>query len=157
MRMHQPGLLWPTFGVALALLASNAASAQGGTCTVPGTHPTIQEAIDNDTCTTISLPQSYYAESIEIDRDLNIEGNPSGVSLLGGRMSIVGDASVDTENFEILSSCTGALVTIEGTASFQSEDFAAAQGGVHGCPELGLLFADGFESGNTSAWSSTTP
>ncbi len=50
------------------LLPALASPALAGVCTVPGSHATIQEAIDDPLCTTINLAVQTYAESISIPR-----------------------------------------------------------------------------------------
>lgn len=91
-------------------------------CTVPGTHLTIQSAVDDAACSLISLMTTDYVEVVTISRSLTMIGLPSS---LVGTLAIVG---------------TGTLVEIEGLDIDQ-----------------GYLFGDGFESGDTSAWSGAQP
>lgn len=61
------------------------ASARAGGCNPPTTHPTIQAAIDDPTCTTINLDPIEYNENIVVDRSLSIVG--AGAPEANGRLA----------------------------------------------------------------------
>lgn len=91
-------------------------------CTVPGTHATIQIAVDDAACDSIDLTADRYVGSVTIYRSLTLTGAPSVID---------GELTISTD---------GTAVVIDGV-------------------ELGEapMFEDGFESGDTLAWSMTFP
>lgn len=57
------------------------------TCRVPVSHPTIQAALDDASCPTVSIESGFYDENLAIARDLSLEaigavaidgGDPAG-------------------------------------------------------------------------------
>jgi len=89
-------------------------------CTVPGTHSTIQLAVDDAACNFVGLTAVNYFESVTVSRSLSIAGLPS---TLWGSLTIAEDGTeVEVDELEI-------------------------------GPDA--LFVDGFESGDTTAWSGT--
>ena len=57
-------------------------------CTVPGTHGTIQEAVDDIACDSVGLSADDYFESVTISRGLTLTGAPS---TLHGELTITGE------------------------------------------------------------------
>ena len=89
-------------------------------CTVPGTHTTIQMAVDDAGCNFVGLAAVNYIESVTVSRSISIIGSPS---TLWGSLTIAEDGTeVEVDELEI-------------------------------GPDA--LFVDGFESGDTTAWSGT--
>ena len=48
-------------------------------CTVPGSHPTIQSAVNDLTCSTINVAAGTYNEQVQITRTLTLRGAQAGV------------------------------------------------------------------------------
>lgn len=132
----------PTAGSILAALAfawaapgalSGAEAHSLGTspCTVPsGAYPTLQSAIDDPGCEGAVLASGDYQGPFRITRDFPITGPSDFTARLLGGLEVEGDVDVD--------------VRLE---------YVLVQAGV----DPALIFADGFESGDTTAWASTTP
>ena len=85
-----------------------------------------------------------------------------GLATLTGRLEVQGaGVQLETANLDLLTSCDGKVFAVEAGAAFSSADFDANLAGVGPCPpfapEPGAIFSDDFESGNTSAWSTTPP
>jgi len=62
---------------------------QGGTpvpvdCVVPGLYPTIQSAVDTQSCTTIRLVAATYHEIVTINRDVTILGSSPTLTTVNG-------------------------------------------------------------------------
>ena len=96
-----------------------------------GTYPTIESALDDLGCPFIIVASGDYHESLLIDRSVVITGpNDYSVRILG-EMNIDIDSSSEEVSLEYLV-------------------IAAAE------PNQ-PLFSDGFETGDTSQWSSSTP
>ncbi len=66
--------LWCAAAALAAIAALAAPPAHAQTCTVPGSHTTIQEAIDDPACATVALATQTYPESIVIRRSLTLAG-----------------------------------------------------------------------------------
>lgn len=139
------------------LTASSPARAQ--TCAVPGTHPTIQEAVDDPTCTTIDLAAQSYPESIEIRRSLTLGGPAAGGAVIEGLVLVVGSGTaVNLEHLEVANGCSPDALRTAGGATVVGAGISVQRSAVLPCPELASsIFSDGFETGDTGRWSSTTP
>ena len=85
---------WPRAVAWLILLPVGLVSPTlAGVCTVPGSHATIQEAIDDPSCTTINLSTQTYPESINITRTLTLAGPGGGGAIVEGLVRVVGKKS----------------------------------------------------------------
>ena len=74
----------PLLLVGLILAAPGRASAP---CTVPGTHATIQAAVLDAACDPINVAAGTYAENLDIDRSVTIEGAGSAITTIDGSQS----------------------------------------------------------------------
>jgi hypothetical protein len=127
------------------------------TCTVPGSHATIQEAADDPGCAVVDLSAQTYPESIVIRRTLTLAGPGSGGAVVQGLVLIAGTTTEATLNDlrvengcrpDALRTASGARITGNNLQVERSEGLP--------CPlTADAIFVDGFESGNTTAWSST--
>ncbi len=63
----------------LSLLStfSLATGAAADDCTVPGTHATVQQALDASACATVALASGTFAESLVVRRTVSLRGAPS--------------------------------------------------------------------------------
>ncbi len=131
------------------------------TCTVPsGGYPTIQAAVDDPTCSVINLQNQTYQEEVAIGRTLSIDGVSSSTSIIVGQVQLEGgstevsmaDLSVDASTSATAGCFRDAVLSKDGARLVGSNLVVVNATGV-AC----LLFGDGFETGNTAAWSATTP
>jgi hypothetical protein len=135
--------------IVAAILVSTAAGF-AAQCPVPsGPYPTIQSAIDNPTCTDITVAAGLFEESPVIDRVLSLTGASSSATTIGGQLEV-----------------DGAVVALAGLTISGGGGSAAEALWAHSGAEVSALdvlvtaagapafFADGFESGDTSAWPS---
>ena len=138
-----------------------AATARAAVCTVPSApHPTVQVAVDDLGCTEIVLGAQTFTESVTIDRSLELGGASSTATIIEGRVLVEGastqvtlrDLAVDGSAPSVAGCFKEALVA-EGGAQLSANDVVVVNSDGEAC----LLFRDGFESGNTSAWASVTP
>jgi hypothetical protein len=112
--------------------------------------------VDDALCTDIEIASGSYPESIQIERPLILHG--AGAStVLGGFLRAVGTGTTVSlidlavqNGCPLRSLCAAAGGSIDGFAVHTVASSALP------CPES-PLFADGFESGDTSAWSMTVP
>jgi len=139
-------------GAALALLVS-AAPAAAVDCTVPGTHPSLHQAVADPACSRILLADQIYPDSVMIARSLEIVGATTGVSDLHGSLEASNGAQIQISDLHV-GGCSDAAVRSSGGAEIDGMRLAVETGTGALCP---LLFADGFESGDTSAWSGGVP
>ena len=155
--------------VLLAVFASASLEPAGAqTCTVPGTHATIQGAIDDPACTTINLSAQSYPESINIQRSLTLAGPaPSGGNggentggggaVVEGLVRVVGAGTlVNTSDLAVRNGCPLNALLVLGGAQTNGMNLTVERSAALPCP-ASLVFADGFESGDTAAWSSQVP
>lgn len=78
------------------------------TCMVPGTHATIQAAVNEITCTVIDVAPGAYAENVVINRPVTINGEKAGTPV-AGRTFGAGESTL-TGRFTV----QAAGVTIDG-------------------------------------------
>jgi len=126
---------------------------EAATCQVPSSsHPTIQDAIDDPSCSELVLAAQTFTESLLIDRDLTVDGAGSTETRIEGQVE-VSNGTVLLQQIQVSSptgAATEALWTHSG-ARVSGFDLVVVNGGT--VP----LFADGFESGDTAAWSFASP
>jgi len=63
----------------LGLMLGSVQSAEAATCTVPGTYPTIQMAVNDPNCDPIIVAAGLYPEEVTIQRTLTLRGAQAGV------------------------------------------------------------------------------
>ncbi len=136
-------------------------TAWAGPCSVPsGSHPTIQAAVDDLACSEIGLQGQVYDEAIVIGRSLGISGVSSVTTIIVGQVRVEGgssvvtmaDLKVDASN-AAAAGCFKDAVLADGGARLIGSNLAVLNAAGAAC----LLFSDGFEGGNTAAWSAVTP
>ena len=132
---------------------------RAGTCTVPGTHPTIQEAVLDPSCTAIDITATTYSESVQITRSLSINGPGGGGAVIEGLALVSGSSTqVSLSNLTVQNGCLPDGVLVEDGAELSGVNFTAISDSALPCPEgPTAVFGDDFDSGNTSAWSVTVP
>ncbi len=136
-------------------------SAVAAVCQVPSApHPTIQSAIDDGTCTEIELASQVFEESVLIARDLTIGGSTTSSSTIAGQVTVQGGATqVTLENLTV----DGTIQGVAGTFDVALQVIGGAELATNSVIVLNsvvdpwTVFVDGFESGDTSAWSATVP
>lgn len=143
--------------VAVALWGLFAAPALAGVCTVPGTHASIQAAIDDAGCMAIELAAQTYDESIHVSRPLTLAGPSAGGAFIEGLVQVVGGGSaVSLVDLTIRNGCPLGTLRVVGGARVTGTNLQIERSKALPCAPS-LLFEDGFESGDTSAWSTTAP
>jgi hypothetical protein len=150
-----------SFSLALLLLTTLPAPSAKGVCNVPSApYPTIQEAVDDLACSEISIAAGTYAESVEIDRSLEITGASSTATVIEGRVVATGvGVELTLENIKVdggaasSAGCFPVAVDIGDCATLAGSNLIAINADGDAC----LLFGDGFESGDTGAWGNTIP
>ncbi|MEJ2084116.1 MAG: hypothetical protein P8Y44_00365 [Acidobacteriota bacterium] len=132
--------------------------ATAGVCTVPGTHATIQQAIFDQGCALIDLADQTYTESLLIDRAVSLQGVFEGQTAVAGQVRITSQAvTANLSSLDVEAGCDDFAVQVDagGQASVALVKVTWTQG--LPCPALGILFGDGFETGDAAEWSSTSP
>ena len=154
---------WPVGSIrlvlGLAVLAAEPATAV--VCTVPsGPHPTIQAAVDDLSCTEIELAAQTFAESFVVGRDLIVRGDSTPTSIVEGQVEILGNGvAVGLEDFSIdastpaVAGCFPVALEVGDGAVVATTGMSVVNGRGTACP----IFANGFESGDTSGWSNVVP
>jgi len=141
------------------ILAALCPPVDAQTCTVPGTHATIQEAADDPACVTISLAAQTYPESIVLRRSLTLAGPGTGGAVIQGLVLIAGATTEVTLNdLRVENGCRPDALRTSGGAKLTGTNLQVERSETLPCPATAdTIFTDGFESGNTTAWSATTP
>jgi hypothetical protein len=151
---------WWRVALALGLLMGLATVAHAVPCAVPSaSYPTIGAAVRDGACTLVQLAAGSFPENVVITRDLALAGAGAAATSLHGSFIVSG-----TGNEVILEA-----LTVDGTAVGVAgcwREVLSATGGATIAAGADLrvlntaaggtacrLFADGFESGGTSAWS----
>lgn len=153
-----PGPLHGLVTAALILAFAGSSLAQV-VCHVPGTYSAVQAAVDDPTCSIISLQSRTYAESVRIGRTVEI-GAPPARAILNGRFTVVGSGiDVIVSNLTVRNGCNPSAMTVTDGSHLEVRGVLEVQRrDLEPCPEvIGGLFADGFESADTTAWSDSTP
>lgn len=144
-----------------AIVPLGALQGLGAVCPVPsGPHPTIQSAIDDPGCSEIVLAAQVFAESVTVGRDLTLRGASSATTSIEGRLTVQGGATeLELEDLTVDATVPGVAGTwnqalnVEGGAEVNGRDVVVLNAGF----DPFAIFSDGFESGDTSAWSTTVP
>lgn len=144
-------------GVMLTLLSS--APGFADTCTVPGTHGNIQEAVDDPSCATITLGDRIYSESVEIRRPLAVTGPVAGGAVVQGLILVTGSGTtVQLADVGVSNGCSPDAFRANGGATVVATGVTVQRSGSLPCPDLASsIFHDGFESGDAGAWSGSVP
>jgi hypothetical protein len=148
---------------AAAVLAVVAASAapplNAQTCTIPGSHATIQAAADDPACTQVVLAAQNYPESVVLRRTVTVAGPAAGGAVVRGLVLVGGASTVATlRDLRVENGCRPDAVHASGGARLLGDGLEVERATGLPCPlTADAIFVDGFESGNTSAWSGTTP
>lgn len=141
-----------------------AQGAAAALCPVPtNPHPTLDAAVRDVACTTIQLAAGTYSENVVVTRDVAIEGAGSGLSKLAGALEVSSAASditlarlsIDGTSSGVAGCWPSLLRTTGGARMTVGDDVAVSNSGIPNGPCR--LFADGFESAGTLAWSNRAP
>lgn len=143
-------LVWMATAVLLCPAASRSAP-----CSVPGSHTSVSAAVADAACSEIALGASTFAESVSISRNLALTGAGAGTTVIAGFVAVRDAAQAVLEDLRIDTTsaspedCRSEALTVEAGAGVEARDLDVVHAFASGCA---LLFADGFESGDTSAW-----
>lgn len=159
MSFDQRIILRVAITLSVLILAAPASSLHAQTCTVPGSHATIQEAAGDPACATITLSAQVYPESIVIRRSLTLAGPGSGGAVVQGLVLMTGSGTqVTLQDLNVENGCAPDALRTSGGAQLTGENLDVERSAALPCPlTADAIFVDGFESGNTSVWSNTSP
>ncbi len=145
-------------GLCFLFLASICAStASAAECPVPTlAYPSIQAAVDDATCTEITLAAQDFAESVAVSRSLVLGGDSSASTTIVGQVTVTGvTTGVTLQDLKVDGrGCFSVGLDVGGGAQVASQQDVVVVNAAGGqCP----IFTDGFELGATVAWSTTIP
>ena len=130
----------------VSVLLAVPVGAHAAECLVPGTHASIQAAIDSTGCDPIRLASQGYFESPVVPRGLTLVGNGSGNTTIWGQLRVEGSAVlVLAQGFSVYSGCPGPALQADSGASVRSGDVVVARSAAAQCNAVVTLFADSFE------------
>ena len=150
---------WIAVAVLALVVVASAPPLCAQTCTVPGSHATIQEATDDPACATVTLSAQTYPESIVIRRSMTLAGPGSGGAVVQGLLLIAGATTEATlQDLTVENGCVPDALRTSGGAKLAGNNLQVERSAALPCPlTADAIFVDGFETGNTSAWSNTSP
>ena len=125
-------------------------------CNVPTAYSTVQAAVNDLFCTEVVLAAQAFSESVTVARSLILRGAGSAATTIVGSVRVEGaGTAVDLRELAIDATAMGAIdaLAIDLEAAVAARDVVTRNGDGSVAP----LFADGFESGDTSAWSAAAP
>ena len=128
-------------------------------CTVPGDHATIQDAAGDYGCDPINLADQAYPESVRLERSVTIAGPPQ-VAEIAGLVAVEGAGTVvHLANVRVDNGCAPESLSAASGGRVAGESLEVVHTDGAPCPSVSidLLFADGFESGDTSSWTGSVP
>jgi hypothetical protein len=149
----------------LALAAASTLAAQplgAAVCNVPSAYPTIAAALADPGCNPIQVAAGSFPESPAVVRAVTIAGAGSASTTIAGWVSVRGAATVlvlDALRIEAAGAsaalCSANGLDVRGGAKASGSDLvvAGAPAPIAAC----RLFADGFETGDTTVWSAHSP
>lgn len=138
-------------------IASPVAALVAQTCTVPGTHATIQEAIDDMGCAQIDLAGQTYGESINVSRSLTLTGPSAGGAVVEGFVRVAGvGTTAHFQDLVVRNGCLERALLAHVGATVDGTRLTVERSAGLPCP-ASHIFTDGFESGDISAWSGSLP
>lgn len=146
----------------LVVLTAFESPLSGATCNVPGDRPTLGQAVSDPVCNPIVLAAQTFVESIVISRSLTLAGSTTSTSTIQGIVAVQGDSTdvvmtdlrIDTTATP-LAGCVA--LSVSGGAHLEPQNVDVSAGGAGLCESPFEIFADGFESGSTGAWSAKAP
>ena len=149
------------FGITEALALLCGATCYAAVCSVPsGSYPTIQSAVDDASCTEIVLAAQTFEESVVISRDLDMRGVSTTTTVIEGQVTVQGGSTqVVLEDLTVDGSAPGVggtyneALLVEGGAEVNGLRIVV----LNATEDPSAIFTDGFESGDTSAWSNVVP
>ena len=151
--MRKIGLSLPSVLVGLILIAS-VSPGRAEVCNVPSaSYPSIQSAVNVINCTEIVLASGNHFGAVTIGRTLTVQGAGSDTTTVLGKVTISGSETQAT--LKGLKIAVGANdlphdgLVVVGDAEVIPDDLVIAS--------TDLIFSDGFEWGNTAAWSAEIP
>ena len=141
----------------LVLPAICASMASATECPVPTlAYPSIQAAVDDTSCTEITLAAQDFAESVAVSRSLVLGGDSSASTTIVGQVTVTGATTeVTLQDLKVDGGgCFLVGLDVGGGAQVASQQDVVVVNAAGGqCP----IFTDGFELGATVAWSTTIP
>jgi hypothetical protein len=85
---------WQVLAAFGTVLTYGSGTAQAATCTVPGTYPSIQAAVNDATCSTINVLPGAYVENVIINRSLTLNGAQAGNPVAGRTSGSAAESTV---------------------------------------------------------------
>jgi len=160
--MSWPEHTWSRLVITLLvmILAALAPPLHAQTCSVPGSHATIQQAIDDPACAMITLSAQSFGESIVVRRPLTLAGPAAGGAVVEGLVLVVGEGTeVILQDLTVENGCSPDALRTSAGAKVTGNNLRVEHSEALPCPATtaGQIFTDGFELGDTSNWSSAVP
>ena len=139
----------------LIVVAASWSPLRADLCAVPSEYPTIGQAVAAPRCTEIAIAAGTFPERVVIDRPLIVQGSGVESTTLAGQLVVTGPAAVTLTDLLIdTDGCYPAAMLLASGAELEPDRVDVIDSGSQASC---ALFADGFESGDTSHWSVTIP
>lgn len=120
--------------------------ALAGSCTVPGTHDSIQAAVDDPGCTQIELANRDYFELLSINRSVTLSGPPGGNARVVGQVQVTGPTTLALlSNFRVEGGCPDGVLRVTGGGQATADGIQVIVDAASGC-DSNVFYRDGFET-----------
>lgn len=120
--------------------------ALGGNCMVPGTHDSIQAAVDDPDCSDIELDNRNYLELLVIDRSLTLSGPMGGSATIVGQVQVTGATTLVTlSDFRVKGGCPDGVLRVTGGGQTTAAAIQVVFDSASGC-DMSVFFRNGFEN-----------
>ncbi len=149
---HPTHIIWKLIPLVGFILIAGVIPAESETCNVPSSsYPSIQSAVNVINCTEIVLTSGNFFGDVTIGRTLTVQGVSSASTTVFGKVTVSGsDTQATLKGLKIAVGPEdlphNGLVVV-GDAEVIPDDLVIGS--------TDLIFEDGFERGNTTAWSNT--
>lgn len=145
----------PVALVGLVLVVLSPGVVGAGTCTVPGSHVSIQDAVSDPGCGVVELAAQSHVESIAVLRSLTLAGPATEGAVLEGKITATGAGVVlGVVDLAVVTSCPRGVEALNGSR-IAGDGLDVVIDASAPCPPSPLVFADGFESGSLGSWSAS--
>ena len=141
MNIRYPELMLLAFALALV-----PCQVLAGVCTVPGSHASIQAAVDDPACADIELANQNYFELLEIDRSLSLSGPMGGSATVVGQVEVTGSTTLAMlSDFRVEGGCPDGVLLVTGDSQATASGLRVFYDAGSGCA-MDLFYRDGFEN-----------
>lgn len=115
-------------------------------CTVPEDYASLQEAVNDNSCTEIQFGPGEFDGSVTIERSIDLTGSGSANTDVMGVITVSGTGTlVDAKGFKVVGGCNWLTVS-EGGALYGTDLVVSVEATPDQCEGGDWIFDNGFET-----------